>query len=358
MAGRRRAVEGVGVTGPRPVTGGYGLLGSWLVRALLERGEEVVLLRRDEPARSALELWGLEPSAAPSCAATSPTRRSSIARSASTRSTPSSTSRRRPSWAPPTARRWAPGRPTCAAPGCCSRPAGATRWRAGGRRRIGQGLRAERRAALPREPSAGAERPLRHEQGGRRPDRALLLPRPTALPVATTRFANLYGGGDFNRSRLIPEAVTAALAGRAPVIRSDGSPQRDFLYVEDAVAAYLAIARRCSRRAAARAGEALNAGSGAAALRARRRAAGVRGGRLRRRAGHPRRGHAGRARSTASTSTRPSCARLTGWTPQVVARGGPARAPSTGTAAPGYGLVTAAHCDACRPSRGGSCRCT
>lgn len=61
------------------------------------------------------------------------------------------------------------------------------------------------------------------------------------LPLAVTRFANLYGGGDVNGSRLIPEAVTAALAGRRPVVRSDGSPERDFLYVEDAVAAYLAV---------------------------------------------------------------------------------------------------------------------
>jgi CDP-glucose 4,6-dehydratase len=62
------------------------------------------------------------------------------------------------------------------------------------------------------------------------------------LPVAVTRFANIYGGGDLNPSRLVPEAVAAALAGRAPVIRSDGTPERDFLYVEDAAAAYLAIA--------------------------------------------------------------------------------------------------------------------
>jgi CDP-glucose 4,6-dehydratase len=63
-----------------------------------------------------------------------------------------------------------------------------------------------------------------------------------AVPVAVTRFANIYGGGDLNPSRLVPEAVAAALAGRAPVIRSDGTPERDFLYVEDAAAAYLAIA--------------------------------------------------------------------------------------------------------------------
>jgi CDP-glucose 4,6-dehydratase len=80
------------------------------------------------------------------------------------------------------------------------------------------------------------------------------------LPVAVTRFANLYGGGDTNRSRLIPEAISAALAGRAPVIRSDGSPERDFLYVEDATAAYLAIWR--ALLAGSGAGEAFNAGGG------------------------------------------------------------------------------------------------
>jgi CDP-glucose 4,6-dehydratase len=81
------------------------------------------------------------------------------------------------------------------------------------------------------------------------------------LPVAVTRFANLYGGGDLNRSRLVPEAIGAALAGRAPVIRSDGSPERDFLYVEDAVAAYLAIWSLLDGGSAA-GGEAFNAGGG------------------------------------------------------------------------------------------------
>jgi CDP-glucose 4,6-dehydratase len=79
-----------------------------------------------------------------------------------------------------------------------------------------------------------------------------------ALPVAVTRCANLYGGGDFNFSRLVPDAVVAALEGRRPVIRSDGTPQRDFLYVEDAVAAYLAICDLLDAGPAA--GEAFNAG--------------------------------------------------------------------------------------------------
>jgi CDP-glucose 4,6-dehydratase len=80
------------------------------------------------------------------------------------------------------------------------------------------------------------------------------------LPVAVTRFANIYGGGDTNYSRLIPEAVSAALDGRSPVLRSDGSPQRDFLYAEDAAAAYLGIADGLDRDDVR--GEAFNAGGG------------------------------------------------------------------------------------------------
>ena len=80
------------------------------------------------------------------------------------------------------------------------------------------------------------------------------------LPVAVTRFANIYGGGDLNFSRLVPEAVSAAIQGRAPVLRSDGSPERDFLYVEDAASAYLAIAGGLDRDDVR--GEAFNAGGG------------------------------------------------------------------------------------------------
>jgi CDP-glucose 4,6-dehydratase len=77
------------------------------------------------------------------------------------------------------------------------------------------------------------------------------------LPLAVTRFANVYGGGDLNFSRLIPETAIALLDGRAPVIRSDGSPERDFLHVDDAVSAYLAIAGALDDGAV---GEAFNAG--------------------------------------------------------------------------------------------------
>jgi CDP-glucose 4,6-dehydratase len=63
------------------------------------------------------------------------------------------------------------------------------------------------------------------------------------LPVAVTRLANVYGGGDFNFSRIVPDTARALVRGDRPVIRSDGSPERDYIYAPDAVDAYLAIAR-------------------------------------------------------------------------------------------------------------------
>ena len=83
------------------------------------------------------------------------------------------------------------------------------------------------------------------------------------LPVATARFSNVYGGGDRNLSRLVPGAIAATFRGERPVIRSDGSPQRDFFHVDDAAAAYLAIAGALDAGGPLDArGEAFNAGSG------------------------------------------------------------------------------------------------
>lgn len=67
------------------------------------------------------------------------------------------------------------------------------------------------------------------------------------LPVGVTRCANIYGGGDLHTSRLIPEVIQAVLQGRPPVIRSDGSPTRDYLYIDDAVRAYLTLAEQLGR---------------------------------------------------------------------------------------------------------------
>ena len=67
------------------------------------------------------------------------------------------------------------------------------------------------------------------------------------LPVAVTRLANVYGPGDLNFSRLVPDTARSLVRGERPVIRSDGKPLRDFLHVDDAVEAYLAVAGSLDR---------------------------------------------------------------------------------------------------------------
>ena len=64
------------------------------------------------------------------------------------------------------------------------------------------------------------------------------------LPVAIVRSDNIYGGGDFNWSRLVPGTIRAILHGETPVIRGNGQLQRDYVYIEDAVAAYLSVGAR------------------------------------------------------------------------------------------------------------------
>ena len=63
------------------------------------------------------------------------------------------------------------------------------------------------------------------------------------LPVAITRCGNFYGGGDLNWNRIVPGTIRSVLRGQAPVVRSDGKFVRDYIYVEDAASAYLALSR-------------------------------------------------------------------------------------------------------------------
>lgn len=64
------------------------------------------------------------------------------------------------------------------------------------------------------------------------------------LPVCITRCGNLYGGGDLNFSRIIPQTIKSIIHGKRPEIRSEGTFIRDYFYVEDAVLAYLLLAEK------------------------------------------------------------------------------------------------------------------
>ena len=61
------------------------------------------------------------------------------------------------------------------------------------------------------------------------------------MPIAIVRCGNLYGGGDLNFNRIIPGTIKSIVEGERPLIRSNGKPLRDYLYVTDAVSAYLAL---------------------------------------------------------------------------------------------------------------------
>jgi len=64
------------------------------------------------------------------------------------------------------------------------------------------------------------------------------------LPVAITRCGNFYGGGDLNWNRIIPGTIRSVLRGQRPIIRSDGQYIRDYFYVEDGAAAYMLLAEQ------------------------------------------------------------------------------------------------------------------
>jgi CDP-glucose 4,6-dehydratase len=240
------------------VTGAYGLLGGWLVKSLLDRGGQVTVLHRDDRPQSGLVLMGLEPRV--SVVHGELTSEGLIERALAEYEV-DTVFHLAAQTLVPTANRSPVStfetniRGTWLLLEACRRHG------------VGRVVVASSDKAYGAQP----ELPYHEDQAlaPRYPydvskAAADLLARSYwhtwGLPVAVTRFANLYGGGDFNPSRLIPEAVSAALSARNPVIRSDGSPERDFLYVEDAVTAYLEIADALRRGEGA--GQPFNAGGG------------------------------------------------------------------------------------------------
>jgi CDP-glucose 4,6-dehydratase len=257
-----RALEVVGLSGLQGrsvlVTGGYGLLGSWLVRELLEQGARVCVVRRDRPALSGLSSMGLENEID---VIDGDIRADGLIARVLAQYEVDSVFH--------LAAQTIAGAAVHA-------PASTFEVNIRGTWTVLEACRqhgAERVIVASSDKAYGRQEVLPYRE-----DFALVPCYPYDvskaaadllarsywhtfnLPVAVTRFANLYGGGDSNRSRLVPEAITAALSGRSPVLRSDGSPERDFLYVEDAVQAYLAIWEALGDGDAA--GEAFNAGGG------------------------------------------------------------------------------------------------
>lgn len=77
------------------------------------------------------------------------------------------------------------------------------------------------------------------------------------LPVAITRCGNFFGGGDLNWNRIIPGTIRSCIRDKIPVIRSDGTLIRDYIYVEDAALAYMKLTECLSQNPVLK-GEAFN----------------------------------------------------------------------------------------------------
>ena len=77
------------------------------------------------------------------------------------------------------------------------------------------------------------------------------------LPVVVTRSANIYGPADLNLSRIVPGTIVSVLRNENPVVRSDGTPVREFVHTDDVCSAYLALAENIDETR----GEAFNIGT-------------------------------------------------------------------------------------------------
>ncbi len=68
------------------------------------------------------------------------------------------------------------------------------------------------------------------------------------LPIVVTRCANIYGPGDSNFSRIVPDTCRLIIKGKNPIIRSDGTPLRDYVFIDDVVNAYFILAKSLLNR--------------------------------------------------------------------------------------------------------------
>lgn len=64
------------------------------------------------------------------------------------------------------------------------------------------------------------------------------------LPICITRCGNFFGGGDLHFNRIVPGTIRSLLQGKRPIVRSDGTLIRDYIYVKDVAHAYILLAKK------------------------------------------------------------------------------------------------------------------
>ncbi len=81
------------------------------------------------------------------------------------------------------------------------------------------------------------------------------------MNVVVTRCSNIYGPGDKNISRIIPNTILRAKRGESPILYKDiENMQREFIYISDVVNAYCMLAEDLSYIRNAVSGKAFNIG--------------------------------------------------------------------------------------------------
>ena len=207
------------------VTGAHGLVGRWVVAELLARGVAVAVLRRSEGRVSALALDGLEArcDVVPGdLADPAALERALIAHRADTVVHLAAQSRVGEALTHPLGTWETNVRGTWNLLEACRRA------------RVSRVVLASSgRAADPTDPY-GASKACAELVAG-------VYTARLGLPVAVGRLPNVYGPGDLDPTRLVPELVAAAIAGRAPRLGAHDAV-REFAYVEDVAAALIALA--------------------------------------------------------------------------------------------------------------------
>lgn len=70
---------------------------------------------------------------------------------------------------------------------------------------------------------------------------AMTYAKTYGLPVAVSRFGNIYGPGDLNFNRIVPGIMKSIINNETLEIRSDGEFVRDYVYVKDVADGYIAL---------------------------------------------------------------------------------------------------------------------
>jgi CDP-glucose 4,6-dehydratase len=68
------------------------------------------------------------------------------------------------------------------------------------------------------------------------------------MPISVTRCCNVYGPGDLNLTRIVPNTIRRVVGGKSAMLWNDSAAMiREFIYIDDVVDAYLKLAENIEK---------------------------------------------------------------------------------------------------------------